>query len=279
MALLGRVSRIERLLDVRRAEVLRPHGLTTTDIDVLASLWRHHPNGQRPRDLRRTMMIGSGTLTPRLDRLEADGWRHPDPDDRARPAPPGQPGVHLQNGRLGVLAISHDDALLDAIADRRLQLGGLGCCRWGRGSTPQRRSPGVVSRRPRPDPSRPGRDRRRSIARARGTPRPADPHAPTSSTPGSRAGSRPRCRSPSGPTSSGGGPCPRPIRSTSGSHLVGTWTSSHRCSCSGSGTEGLPPTALRPLVRPCLGRGCRRLLGDERWRQSDSDANDRDKVV
>jgi hypothetical protein len=114
MALLGRVSRIERLLDVRRAEVLRPHGLTTTDIDVLASLWRHHPNGQRPRDLRRTMMIGSGTLTPRLDRLEADGWRHPDPDDRARPAPPGQPGVHLQNGRLGVLAISHDDALLDA---------------------------------------------------------------------------------------------------------------------------------------------------------------------
>ena len=70
MALLGRVSRIERLLEVRRLEVLRPHGLTTADVDVLASLWRHHPAGQRPRDLRRTMMIGSGTLTPRLDRLE-----------------------------------------------------------------------------------------------------------------------------------------------------------------------------------------------------------------
>ncbi len=83
MALLGRVSRIERLLEVRRVEVLRPHGLTTADVDVLASLWRHHPAGQRPRDLRRTMMIGSGTLTPRLDRLEAEGWlrRRPDPDD------------------------------------------------------------------------------------------------------------------------------------------------------------------------------------------------------
>jgi DNA-binding MarR family transcriptional regulator len=83
MALLGRVSRIERLLEVRRLEVLRPHGLTTADVDVLASLWRHHPAGQRPRDLRRTMMIGSGTLTPRLDRLEAQGWlrRRPDPDD------------------------------------------------------------------------------------------------------------------------------------------------------------------------------------------------------
>jgi len=82
MALLGRVSRIERLLEVRRLEVLRPDELTTADIDVLASLWRN-PAGQRPRDLRRTMMVGSGTLTPRLDRLEANGWiqRQQDPDD------------------------------------------------------------------------------------------------------------------------------------------------------------------------------------------------------
>ena len=82
MAVLGRVSRIERLLEARRLAVLRPHGLITSDLDVLASLWRH-PSGQRPRDLRRTMMVGSGTLTPCLDRLEAAGWlrRHPDPDD------------------------------------------------------------------------------------------------------------------------------------------------------------------------------------------------------
>ncbi len=82
MALLGRVSRIERLLEVRRLGALRPDGLTTADIDVLASLWRK-PAGLRPRDLRRTMMVGSGTLTPRLDRLEAAGWlqRRLDPED------------------------------------------------------------------------------------------------------------------------------------------------------------------------------------------------------
>jgi DNA-binding MarR family transcriptional regulator len=82
MALLGRIARIDRLLEVRRLDALRPDGLTTGDVDVLASLWRH-PGGQRPRDLRRTMMVGSGTLTPRLDRLEAAGWleRRPDPDD------------------------------------------------------------------------------------------------------------------------------------------------------------------------------------------------------
>jgi DNA-binding MarR family transcriptional regulator len=81
-ALLGRVARIDRLLDIRRLEVLRKEGLTVADVDVLASLW-FHPKGQRPRDLRRTMMVGSGTLTPCLDRLEAAGWlrRRPDPTD------------------------------------------------------------------------------------------------------------------------------------------------------------------------------------------------------
>jgi DNA-binding MarR family transcriptional regulator len=101
MALLGRVSRIERLLEVRRQEVLRPDGLTTADIDVLASLWRH-PDGQRPRDLRRTMMVGSGTLTPRLDRLAAEGWlrRRPDPDDRR-----GRVLVLTERGRRRVPAL------------------------------------------------------------------------------------------------------------------------------------------------------------------------------
>lgn len=82
LALLGRVARIERLLDARRLEALRDEGLTTADVDVLASLW-FHPKGQRPRDLRRTLIVGSGTLTPRLDRLEATGWlrRLRDPDD------------------------------------------------------------------------------------------------------------------------------------------------------------------------------------------------------
>ena len=83
MALFARISRIERLIEVRRLDVLRPHGLATDDVDILASLWRHHPTGQRPRDLRRTMLVGSGTLTPRLDRLESGGWllRQQDPDD------------------------------------------------------------------------------------------------------------------------------------------------------------------------------------------------------
>lgn len=83
MAVFARISRIARLADLRRAEVLEPLDLQQGDVSVLAALWRH-PGGLRPLELRRTMLIGSGTLTARLDRLEAAGLleRRPDPDDR-----------------------------------------------------------------------------------------------------------------------------------------------------------------------------------------------------
>jgi DNA-binding MarR family transcriptional regulator len=83
MAVFGRIYRLTRLADLRRTEVLEPYGLQTGDVDVLAPLWRHG-GGLRPLDLRAAMMIGSGTLTARLDRLEAAGLleRRPDPDDR-----------------------------------------------------------------------------------------------------------------------------------------------------------------------------------------------------
>ncbi|MTV25703.1 MarR family transcriptional regulator [Nitriliruptoraceae bacterium ZYF776] len=82
MSVLGRVKRLARVLEVRQAAVLQRHGLTAVDVDVLAPLYRAG-TGLRPRELRRSMMIGSGTLTPRIDRLERDGYlrRGPDPDD------------------------------------------------------------------------------------------------------------------------------------------------------------------------------------------------------
>lgn len=83
MAVFGRLARLERLAGLRRAEVLAAVGLVEGDVDVLASLYRS-PQGLRPKDLRSAMMIGSGTLTARLDRLESDQLlrRRPDPQDR-----------------------------------------------------------------------------------------------------------------------------------------------------------------------------------------------------
>jgi DNA-binding MarR family transcriptional regulator len=83
MAVFGRIYRLARLADLQRNAALEPHDLQVGDVDVLAALWRSD-GGLRPRELRRTMMVGSGTLTARLDRLEAAGLleRRPDPHDR-----------------------------------------------------------------------------------------------------------------------------------------------------------------------------------------------------
>jgi DNA-binding MarR family transcriptional regulator len=83
MAVFGRIYRLARLADLRRSAVLEPYALQLGDIDVMAPLWRHG-GGLRPLELRDAMLIGSGTLTARLDRLEAAGLleRRPDPTDR-----------------------------------------------------------------------------------------------------------------------------------------------------------------------------------------------------
>jgi DNA-binding MarR family transcriptional regulator len=83
MAVFGRIYRLARVAELQRNAVLEPHGLQVGDVDVLAALWRSG-GGLRPLELRRTMMVGSGTLTARLDRMEAAGLleRRPDPHDR-----------------------------------------------------------------------------------------------------------------------------------------------------------------------------------------------------
>lgn len=82
MAVLGRIKRLARLLELRQAAVMAEYRLTQGDVDVLAPLYRAG-RGLRPRELRRATMIGSGTLTPRIDRLQRDGYlrREPDPND------------------------------------------------------------------------------------------------------------------------------------------------------------------------------------------------------
>lgn len=83
MAVFGRIYRLTRLADRLRGAALEAYGLQLGDIDVMAALWRGG-GGLRPLDLRGAMLIGSGTLTARLDRLEEAGLleRRPDPDDR-----------------------------------------------------------------------------------------------------------------------------------------------------------------------------------------------------
>lgn len=85
LAVTGRVLRIARLLEKHRETVLAEYGLNVWSFDVLATLRRQGPPYQlTPTDLYGLLMLSSGAMTNRIDRLEQDGMvvRLRDPDDR-----------------------------------------------------------------------------------------------------------------------------------------------------------------------------------------------------
>jgi DNA-binding MarR family transcriptional regulator len=74
MGVIGRISRLARLLEPELNRAFRAHGLDRSAFDVLATLRRAGPPHRlTPADLTRSSMITSGAVTQRLDRLESRG--------------------------------------------------------------------------------------------------------------------------------------------------------------------------------------------------------------
>lgn len=85
MGIIGRISRLERRIRPRLAEVFATHDLESWEFDMLATLRRFGaPYRLSAGQLLTSMMITSGTMTNRIDRLEKRGLvrRVDDPDDR-----------------------------------------------------------------------------------------------------------------------------------------------------------------------------------------------------
>ncbi|MBG0828922.1 MarR family transcriptional regulator [Planomonospora sp. ID67723] len=85
MAVFGRIYRIARLMADRVEEVYQEYGISRGEFDVLATLRRAgEPYTLSPKAMTATLMLTSGGMTGRLDRLERAGLvaRTPDPGDR-----------------------------------------------------------------------------------------------------------------------------------------------------------------------------------------------------
>ncbi len=71
MAIIGRLGRLERLIRPRLNAIFAEHDLESWEFDVLATLLRSgHPHQLTPGQLLDSMMITSGAMTNRIDRLE-----------------------------------------------------------------------------------------------------------------------------------------------------------------------------------------------------------------
>ena len=118
LEVLSRVSRLARHLDRARRAAFAAHGLEPWEFDVLAALRRQgSPYQLSPGALLRATLVTSGTMTNRIDRLEATGLvrRHPDPQDKR--------GVLVELTGEGLGRV--DAAMADLLARERGLLDGL----------------------------------------------------------------------------------------------------------------------------------------------------------
>jgi len=85
MGVMGRIARLAKYLDRSIQETVSEFGLNPGEFDVLATLRRSgKPYQLSPTDLFNALMVSSGTMTHRVDRLEQAELvrRIPDPSDR-----------------------------------------------------------------------------------------------------------------------------------------------------------------------------------------------------
>lgn len=85
MAVFGRIYRLARIVGDAQEKVYADWGIARGEFDVLAALRRSgEPYTLAPKELTAALMLTSGGMTGRLDRLERAGLvrREPDPADR-----------------------------------------------------------------------------------------------------------------------------------------------------------------------------------------------------
>nr|WBO78033.1 MarR family transcriptional regulator [Streptomyces sp. SBE_14.2] len=85
MEVFGRINRISRAVGDRQEKAYGRFGISRGEFDVLATLRRSgEPYTLSPRQLSATLMLTTGGMTGRLDKLERAGLlrRSPDPHDR-----------------------------------------------------------------------------------------------------------------------------------------------------------------------------------------------------
>ncbi|GAA2257108.1 MarR family transcriptional regulator [Streptomyces ruber] len=85
MEVFGRIHRLSRALGDRMDRAYARYGVSRGEFDVLATLRRAEPpHTLSPRQLSATLLLTTGGMTGRLDKLERAGLlrRSPDPHDR-----------------------------------------------------------------------------------------------------------------------------------------------------------------------------------------------------
>ncbi|MFK4146414.1 MarR family winged helix-turn-helix transcriptional regulator [Streptomyces sp. NPDC004065] len=129
MEVFGRIFRLSRAMGDRMEKAYAPFGISRGEFDVLATLRRSGaPYTLSPRQLSATLMLTTGGMTGRLDKLERAGLlrRSPDPHDRrGLQVTLTEKGLRLIDEAVGAGLAVQTEALSALDAEEAGQLAGL----------------------------------------------------------------------------------------------------------------------------------------------------------
>jgi DNA-binding MarR family transcriptional regulator len=118
IGIIGRISRLSRVVDRELKQFFASHGLETGEYDVLATVYRSgNPEGLTAGSFLKAALVTSGAVTNRVDRMEAKGLveRVRDSGDRR--------SVKIRLTARGTEIVQHVTAL--HLANERRLLSGL----------------------------------------------------------------------------------------------------------------------------------------------------------
>ncbi|GHH92615.1 MarR family winged helix-turn-helix transcriptional regulator [Streptomyces capillispiralis] len=129
MEVFGRVYRLARAMGDRIEKAYAKYGVSRGEFDVLATLRRSgEPYTLSPRQLSATLMLTTGGMTGRLDKLERAGLlrRSPDPHDRrGLQVTLTEEGLRLTDEAVGAGLAVQTEALSALDGERAERLAGL----------------------------------------------------------------------------------------------------------------------------------------------------------
>ncbi|GGX10345.1 MarR family transcriptional regulator [Streptomyces malachitofuscus] len=129
MEVFGRIYRLARAMGDRMEKAYARYGISRGEFDVLATLRRSgEPYTLSPRQLSGTLMLTTGGMTGRLDKLERAGLlrRSPDPHDRrGLQVTLTEEGLRLIDEAVGAGLAEQTEALSALDEQRACQLAGL----------------------------------------------------------------------------------------------------------------------------------------------------------
>ena len=121
MATIARLLQLGRLLEGAVAELGAEHGVQPAEGDILFTLRRSGPPYRlSPSAISESLLVSSGTLTSRLDRLERKGLikRVPHPEDRRSVEVELTPRARKQVDEAVTVHVRNEQRILEALSER-----------------------------------------------------------------------------------------------------------------------------------------------------------------